>query len=318
MTRTAGYIFSVLALHAGNAAAEYPERPVRVIVGAAAGSAPDTNVRLLVAELTNQLGRQFVVDNRSGAGGSMGKQLLARATPDGYTIGYGNTASLAIARSTIAKLPYDLDRDFQPVSLISHTEIMLAGALTLPVKTVPELIDHAKKNPGTLVYGSGTMSTTYYLAGQMFNQLAGTQIKPVVFLGVQAIPAMTLGQVHITFNGIAALEQYVRSGRIRGIAVTSLKRSAAFPDLPAVAETLPGFEVTAWGGIIVPAGVPRGIVARLNGAIHKALAAPAMLDKFKMIGVEPAASTPAEFAAYIRNETAKWAGVVRAAGIKPD
>lgn len=300
------------------AVAAYPDRPIRFIVAAVAGSAPDTNSRAVTAELTTLLGQQFVVDNRGGAGGSIGTQLLARATADGYTVGYGNIASLAIAKSAIAKLPYDPEKDFAFVALTQYSVNMLAGAMSLPVKTVSELIDHAKKNPGKLVYAGASVSSTQYLSGQLFNQMAGTNIRAVSFLGAQAIPAMTMGQVHLTFNGISALEQYVRTGRIRGIAVTGSKRSAAFPDLPTIAETLPGYEVVPWGGIIAPAGVPKDVVARLNSAVNKALATPALLERFKALGVEPAGGTPEQFAQYVRKETVKWANVVRKAGIKPE
>jgi tripartite-type tricarboxylate transporter receptor subunit TctC len=308
----------VLAVSCNSVVAAYPERPVRFIVAAVAGSAPDINSRVLTTELANQLGQQFVVDNRGGAGGSIGTSLLARAPADGYTIGYGNVASLAIARSAIAKLPYDPERDFQPISLISHSANLLAAALSLPVNSVPELIDYAKKNPGKLVYGGATVSSTQYLSGQLFNQMAGTQIRAVSFLGVQAIPAMAMGQVHLTFNSISALEQFVRSGRIRALAVTGAKRSAAFPAVPTVAESLPGYEVVAWGGIIAPAGVPRNVLTRLNAAVNKALASPAVIEKYKLLDLEAAGGTPEQFAAHIRKEIAKWAEVVRKAGIRPE
>jgi len=309
---------TLACLMVAGAKAAYPERPVRFIVAAVAGSAPDTNSRAITIELTSQLGQQFVVDNRGGAGGSIGTALLARATPDGYTIGYGNIASLAIAKSAIAKLPYDPERDFQPIALTQYSMNMLAAALTLPVKTVPEIIDYAKKNPGKLVYAGATVSSTQYLSGQLFNQMASTQLRAVSFLGAQAIPAMSMGQVHLTFNGISALEQYVRTGRIRGIAVTGAKRSPAFPELPTIAESLPGYEVVAWGGLIAPAGAPRDVVARLNAAVNKALASPVLLEKYKTMGIDPAGGTPEQFAAHIKKEIAKWAEVVKKAGIKPE
>ncbi|MEQ1774364.1 MAG: tripartite tricarboxylate transporter substrate-binding protein [Burkholderiales bacterium] len=309
-------IVLVIANAAHLASAAYPERPVRFIVAAVAGSAPDTNSRAITTELTQQLGQQFIVDNRGGAGGSIGTQLLARAPADGYTIGYGNIASLAIARSAIPKLPYDPERDFQPVALTQHSVNMLAGAASFPVRTVPELIDYAKKNPGKVVYAGASVSSTQFLSGQLFNQMAGTQIKAVSFLGAQAIPAMAMGQVHFTFNGISALEQYVRTGRIRGIAVTGTRRSPAFPELPTVAESLPGYEVVPWGGVIAPAGVPKDVVMRLNAAVNKALASAVLLEKYKVMGIEPAGGTSEQFAAHIRKEIAKWADVVRKAGIK--
>lgn len=308
----------LLVLATGVAPAAYPERPVRFIVAAVAGSAPDTNSRVITAELTQLLGQQFIVDNRGGAGGSIGTALLARATPDGYTIGYGNIASLAIARSVIAKLPYNPERDFAPIALTQYSVNMLAGALSLPAKTVPEIIEFAKKNPGKLVYAGASVSSTQYLSGQLFNQMAGTQIRAVAFLGAQAIPAMTMGQVHLTFNGISALEQYVRTNRIRGIAVTGAKRSAAFPELPTIAESLPGYEVVPWGGIIAPAGVPKEVAARLNMVVNKVLSSPSLMEKFRALGVEPAGGTPEQFATHMRKETVKWADVVKKAGIRPE
>lgn len=162
------------------------------------------------------------------------------------------------------------------------------------------------------------MSSTQYLSGQLFNQMAGTQIRAVSFLGVQAIPAMAMGQVHLTFNSISALEQFVRSGRLRAIAVTGAKRSAAFPAVPTVAESLPGYEVVAWGGIIAPAGVPKNVLTRLNAAVNKALASPAVIEKYKLLDLEATGGTPEQFAAHIRKEIAKWADVVRKAGIRPE
>mgnify|MGYP003704372125 CR=1 FL=1 len=311
-------IFLVLILNMGNAAAAYPERPIRFVVAAVAGSAPDITSRLVTTEMTHELGQQFVVDNRGGAGGTLGMPLIARATPDGYTMGYGNIASLGIAPSVYAKLTYDPLKDFQPIGHIADSYNILAVALSFPVKTVAELIDYAKKNPGKLVYGGATVGSTQYMSGQLFNQMAGTNIRAVSFLGAQVIPAMALGQVHMTFNGSAALEQYIKSGRIRGLAVTGAKRLRAFPDLPTIAESgLPGFEVVAWGGIIGPAGLPPPVVARLNGVLNKVLKSAAGAEKLIGIGLEPGGGTPEQFGAYVRKEITKWSEITRKAGIKP-
>jgi tripartite-type tricarboxylate transporter receptor subunit TctC len=311
-------IFLVLILNMGNAAAAYPERPIRFVVAAVAGSAPDITSRLVTTEMTHELGQQFVVDNRGGAGGTLGMPLIARATPDGYTMGYGNIASLGIAPSVYAKLTYDPLKDFQPIGHIADSYNILAVALSFPVKTVAELIDYAKKNPGKLVYGGATVGSTQYMSGQLFNQMAGTNIRAVSFLGAQVIPAMALGQVHMTFNGSAALEQYIKSGRIRGLAVTGAKRLRAFPDLPTIAESgLPGFEVVAWGGIIGPAGLPPPVVARLNGVLNKVLKSAAGAEKLIGIGLEPGGGTPEQFGAYVRKEITEWSEITRKAGIKP-
>ncbi len=311
-------VLLMVALISWSAAAAYPNRPIRFVVAAVAGSSPDITSRLVTAEMTTELGQQFVVDNRGGAGGTLGMPLIARATPDGYTMGYGNIASLGIAPSVYAKLTYDPLKDFQPIGHIADSYNILAVALSFPVKTVAELIDHAKKNPGKLVYGGATVGSTQYMSGQLFNQMAGTNIRAVSFLGAQVIPAMALGQVQMTFNGSAALEQYIKSGRIRGLAVTGAKRLRAFPDLPTIAESgLPGFEVVAWGGIIGPVGMPPAIVARLNGVLNKVLKSPAGSEKLVSIGLEPGGGTPEQFGAHVRKDIAKWSEITRKAGIKP-
>ena len=317
--RSLGVLVFLAATHpALSAAAAYPERPMRFIVAAVAGSSPDITSRLVTTDMAAELGQQFVVDNRGGAGGTLGMPLIARATPDGYTIGYGNIASLGIAPSVYAKLSYDPLKDFQSIGHIADSYNILAVALSFPVKSVAELIDHAKKNPGKLVYGGATVSSTQYMSGQLFNQMAGTNIRAVSFLGAQVIPAMALGQVHMTFNGSAALEQYIKTGRIRGLAVTGLKRLRAFPDLPTLAESgLPGFEVVAWGGIIAPVGLPPAIAARLNSVLNKVLKSPAGAEKLVAMGLEPGGGTPEQFGAHIRKEIVKWGEITRKSGIKP-
>ena len=317
--RSLGVLVFLAATHpALSAAAAYPERPMRFIVAAVAGSSPDITSRLVTTDMAAELGQQFVVDNRGGAGGTLGMPLIARATPDGYTIGYGNIASLGIAPSVYANLSYDPLKDFQSIGHIADSYNILAVALSFPVKSVAELIDHAKKNPGKLVYGGATVSSTQYMSGQLFNQMAGTNIRAVSFLGAQVIPAMALGQVHMTFNGSAALEQYIKTGRIRGLAVTGLKRLRAFPDLPTLAESgLPGFEVVAWGGIIAPLGLPPAIVARLNSVLNKVLKSPAGAEKLVAMGLEPGGGTPEQFGAHIRKEIVKWGEITRKSGIKP-
>lgn len=295
-----------------------PERPIRFIVAAVVGSAPDITSRLTTVEMTTLLGQQFVVDNRGGAGGTLGMPLIARATPDGYTIGYGNSASLGIAPSVYAKLAYDPVRDFQPIGQISNSVNILAVALSFQVKSVSELIDYAKKNPGKLVYGGATVGSTQYMSGQLFNQMAGTNIRAVSFLGTQVIPAMALGQVHMTFNGSLALEQFIKSGRIRGLAVTGAKRLSAFPELPTLSESgLPGFEVVTWGGIVGPVGLPSAVVMRLNSVLNQVLKTPAVMEKYAALGLEPVGGTPEQFGAYIRKEITKWGEITRKAGIKP-
>jgi tripartite-type tricarboxylate transporter receptor subunit TctC len=296
----------------------YPERPVRFIVAGVAGGTIDISGRVIATQLTKQMGQEFVVDNRPGGSQTIGTSLLARARADGYTIGHGNVLNLAINRSVFAKLPYDPERDLQPIALTLRSFNMLTTSLELPVKSVPELIDYAKRNPSQLIYAVGAIGSSPHLTGELFKQLTGIQMRTVIIPAPQALAVVVMGQAHVWIQGITVLEQHVKMGRIRGLAVTGLRRSPSFPDLPTVAESgLPGFEVAPWGGVVAPTGVPKAIVTRLNAEINKALATPAVQEKFLPLGVEVFGSTPEQFADHIRKETVKWADVVRRAGIQP-
>jgi tripartite-type tricarboxylate transporter receptor subunit TctC len=301
------------------ALAAYPDRPVRFIVSSGAGGAPDFNARVLAAELSKQMGQQFVVDNRPGAGSTLGTAMMAKAPPDGYTIGYGTIGPLAIQRSLSRHLPYDADKDLRPVVLVTLTPNMLALAPSLPVASVKELIDHARANPGKLFFASTGTGASQHLTGELFKFMANVPIEHVPFK--QATPALadlTAGRVHLMFENINSVAPHVRSGRLRGLAVTTPKRVAAFPDMPVMAETVTGFESVSWGGIVVPAGVPSAIVARLNKEVNAALTLPHVREKFASFGVELAGGAPEVFAAQIRKDAAKWADVIRRAGVKPD
>jgi len=299
--------------------AAYPERPIRFIVPGAAGGAPDINVRIIVAEVARQMGQQFVVDNRPGAGGSIGTEIIAKASPDGYTIGTGNIATLAINRSVLTNLPYDPDK-LQPVVQWTYVPNLLAVTLSLPVKSVQELIDHARKNPGKLLFATPGIAGSLHMSGELFKLMTRTQIVHVPFkAAVMAHADLTAGRVHLMFDNIPSVGPHVKAGRLRGLAVTTAKRVPAYSELPTVAEAgVPGFEVTAWGGVIMPNGVPKAIVARLNAEVNKALALPHVREKLTSLGSEVVGGTPEAFAEHIRRETAKWADVVTRAGIKID
>ena len=301
-------------------AADYPVRPVRYIVPSAPGGSPDITARILAAELGRQLGQQVVVDNRVGASGIIGTDLIAKAAPDGYTIGQGLTPALAVLRSLVPKIPYDADQDFQAVAPYYFTPNMLAISPALPVKSVRELIDYAKKHPGALLFASSGNGTTFHLSGELFKLMSGAQMVHVPYKAVQlAMTDLAAGRVHLMFNSVASIEPHVRAGRLRGLAVTSLKRSAAFPDLPTVSEAgLPGFEVIAWAGVIAPANTPGSVVARLNAEVNKALASPAVGGKLTALGYELFGGTPEQFAAHVRKEAVKWGDVVKRAGVTID
>ena len=266
------------------------------------------------------MGKQFVVDNRPGASGSIGTDLIARATADGYTIGNGNFPTLVTNRSILPKLPYDPDRDIQPVAMTVVAPNMLAVALSLPVKSVQELIDHARKYPGKLLFASSGNGTSLHLAGELLKRRTGTQMTHVPYKAAQqGITDMIGGQIHLMFDNVQSIGPHARSGRVRGLAVTTLQRLSAYPELPTVAESgVPNFEVVPFGGIVAPSGVSKSIVNRLNAEVNKALASSSVKEKFGALGVMPTGGTPEEFAAYIKREVIKWTEVIKGANIKAD
>ena len=301
-------------LHA--AAAEYPERPIRFIVPYGAGSGPDITARLFANELSKQLGQQIVFDNRPGAGGSIGTEMIVRAPADGYTIGFGGISVFAINPAVI-KLPYDPDKDLLKVVQTYFNPGMLAANLSLPVNSMKSLIDYAKNNPRKLSFGSSGNGTSSHLSGELLKIMTGTQMEHVPYKSPeQGITDTIGGRLPLMFNNIGPLLPHVKEGRLRGLGVTSPRRSPAIPELPAIAETVHGFEVTVWGGVVVPAGVPKTIVAQLNAAINKVLAMPAMKEKYAAIGYEVVGGTPAQFDTYVKKEIAKWANVVKRSGAK--
>lgn len=300
-------------------AADYPARPIRFIVPYGAGSGPDITARLFVTDLSKQLEQQIVVDNRPGAGGSIGTEMIVRATPDGYTIGFGGISAFAINPAVLGKLPYDPDKDLQKVVQTYFNPGLLAVTLSLPVNSVKELIDYAKNNPGKLSFGSSGNGTSSHLSGELLKLMTGTQMVHVPYKTPdQGITDTIGGRLPVMFNNMGPMLPHVKAGRIRGLGVTSLKRSPAIPELPAIAETVPGFEVTVWGGVVVPVGVPKTIVARLNAEINKALASLALKEKYAAIGYELVGGTPEQFDAFVKKEIAKWAKVVKAARISLD
>jgi len=309
---------ALVALSMQSAVAEYPERPVRFIVPSAVGGGPDVSSRLLVAELSKQLGKQFIVDNRPSVGGIVGTEMIARAAPDGYTLGQGNFTSLGTARSMFAKLPFDPDRDLQMIGQTGVTPNLLAVTLSLPVKSVQELVEHARRNPGKLMFASNGNGSSMHLSGELFKRMTGTQLVHVPYKGTQqGITDLIGGQVHLMFDNVTSIGVHVRAGRLRGIAVTTMTRVPAYPELPTVAESgVPQFEVVTFGGVIGPAGMSKKIIARLNAEINSAIASGAFRDKYAELGSIPTGGTPEEFAAFIKRQVAKWATVINDANIK--
>ena len=299
------------------AAAEYPDRPIRFLVSSGAGGSPDITARIFAAELTKQLGQQVVVDNRPGAGSVMGTTLMAKAPPDGYTIGYGTIAPIAIQRSLQPSLPYDPDKELQAVVQITSTPNLLAASKSLSVSSVTALIGYARNSPGTLLYASTGTGTSQHLTGELFKLMTGVQMTHVPFkAATMALTDVIGGRVQLMFENISSVGQHVKSGKVQGFAVTSSKRVAAFPDLPTMDEAgVPGFESISWGGIVVPAGTPSVIVARLNREVNAAIALPHVKEKYTGFGNDLVGGTPAQFTAQITKDTLKWADVIKRAGV---
>lgn len=301
------------------AAAEYPDHPIRFIVPQAAGSATDTVARLLGAELAQELGQQIIVEDRPGGALTIGLDLVAKSPPDGYTIGMGPIGALAITRHMVAKLPYDIERDFQPIALVARGHLLLAVSPNLPIHSVQELIDYARKNPGKLSNASSSNGSPGHVGGELFKFMTGTQIQHVPYRGGSlAINDLIAGHVDLMFESLQSIAPFAAAGKVRALGVSGAHRSPAFPDLPTIGESVPGYLAPTWTGVIAPAGVPRPVVDKLNAAINKVLTSEAFKQKFAKIGDEPAGGTPEDFASTIRTDSAKWADVVKRSGARLD
>ena len=309
---------AVATLAAESALAQsYPTRPVRLIAASAPGGTSDILARLLAQHLTADLGQQFVVDNRAGASGIIGTDLVAKAAPDGYTL-LLIQPSLTINPHIFAKVPYDAVRDFAPISLVVDVPQIVSVHPSVQAKSIKDLIALAKADPGKITNGSPGAGTHPHLTSERFQQVAGIKLQQVVYKGVgPAFIALISGEVAVVFSAASSATPHIKGGKIRAIGVTSLKRLSALPDVATVAETLPGFESSQWFGILAPAGTPRPIIERLHQAITKACRTSDVKEKFAAMSIEPVNSTPEEFAKVIRDEIVTWAKVVKAAGIKP-
>lgn len=301
------------------AAAAWPEKPIRLIVPSAPGGAADALMRALAQQLAIQLGTPFVVDNKPGGSYVIGTMDLVKAEPDGYTLAYGNVVSLATNRSLLATVPYEVDRDLTLISNVLRVSNMMVVNPSVPVKTVPELIAYAKKNPGQLAFASEGNGTTSHLGVEMFKATTGVHLLHVPYRSAtSAMTDVIGGGVQLMMVNTPVAGPQVLSGRVRALGVSSPQRSPLFPDVPTIAESVPGFEVTAWGGIVGPAKMPAEIVNRLNAEIRTALNLPAIRERFKALGADPSPSTPQEFMALSRSETARWAKIIKFSGAKVD
>jgi tripartite-type tricarboxylate transporter receptor subunit TctC len=302
------------------ARAAWPDRPIRLVVPSQAGGSPDAICRALTPELVKSLGQPIIVDNKPGASGIIGMQEIARAQPDGYTLGYGNVGTLAINRSLYKKLPYDADRQLAPVALLGYVQNALVVRNDLPVKNVKELIALAKAQPGRLVMGSAGNGTTGHLGGELFKSMTGTFIVHVPYRGSpQAIQDLMGGQIDLMFDNLGSIGPFIKNSRVRALAVSGRSRSVLLPDVPTISEAgVPGYEMTAWGGIVAPAGVPRELVVRLNGEINKAMGGAALRDRFATLSFEPTIGPPERLFERAVRERGMWADIIKRSGAQVD
>jgi tripartite-type tricarboxylate transporter receptor subunit TctC len=313
-------LFVLFAVAFSANAQTYPSRPIRFVVPYPAGGPLDTVARLLAQKVSESVKQPVIVDNKPGAGGNIGAADVAKAPPDGYTLLMGAVATHAINPTLYASIPYDPIRDFTPIMQVASTPNVLVVNPSIPASTVKEFIAYAKANPNKLNFGSGSTGSAGHLAGELFKTMAGVEMTHIPYKG--AAPAMTDligGQIQLMFDNLASSLAQVRAGKVKAIAVTTAKRTALAPDLPTIAESgLPGFDISTWFGIFAPGGIPKDVAARLHEEFARALAQPDVREKMLNLGAEPVGSTPEQFAAYIKAEADKYAGVIRASGAKAD
>ena len=322
LTRSLGYLLlgcAALALSSA-ARAEYPDKPIRLIVPQAAGSATDTVARILAAELGPQLGGTVIVEDKPGGALTIGMDLVAKSPPDGYTLAIGPIGAMAITRHIVAKLPYNIERDFQPIALIVHGHLMLAVSAKSDIKSVKELIAKAKANPGKLTNASSSNGSPGHVGGELFKFMTGTEIQHVPYRGgAAAINDLVAGHVDLMFESLNSIASVAKSGEVRALGVSGDKRSSAFPDVPTIAEAgVLGYSAPTWTSLVGPAGMPQPIVEKINAAVNRAIQTPAFKARFSAIGDEPAGGTPKNLADTIARDSAKWKAVVERAGVKLD
>ena len=309
-----------LWLTAGDAPAQtsYPDQPIRILVGFTPGVAPDVTSRLLGEKLTEAWGKPVVVENVSGAGGNLAVERVAKAAPDGHTLVMGGNSALVISPSLFAKLPYDPMKDFAYITQVFTVANILVVRNDVPANTIQELVALAKAKPNYLIAGHAGIGTSQHLAGELFKVMAGVEMQQVPYRGSTAVlPDLLAGQLNIFFGNITNVLPLIRDGKLRALGLTARKRSPLAPELPTIEELgFPGFEATAWFGLMAPAGTPQPIIDKLHKETVRILALPDVKAKLEGLGVQLVGNTPAEFAALIGTETPAWAKVIKQAGIK--
>ncbi|OGA02935.1 MAG: hypothetical protein A3I00_09180 [Betaproteobacteria bacterium RIFCSPLOWO2_02_FULL_64_12] len=314
-------VFAAALTPAYGQSSAFPSKPIRLITLTSAGGSLDLLARTLAQRLTEQMGQTVVVENRTGAGGNIGADVVAKAAPDGYTIGMCTASTHGINPSLYgAKMPFDALKDFAPITIAAQMSNVLVVNPSLPVKNVAELVAYARANPGKLSFGSAGSGTTQHLSGELFNMVAGVNMIHVPYRGAAAaVPDLVSGRLQLMFISIADGVTHVRAGKLRAIAVTTVKRAGTMPELPTVAEQgYPSFNVSVWFGLVAPANTPPDIVNRYNREIAAALAQPEVKQRLSKLGMDLGTMSPEQFAGFIREEIEKWAKVVKASGARVD
>jgi tripartite-type tricarboxylate transporter receptor subunit TctC len=307
----------LMASNTAMAQAAYPNKPIRLIVTFPTGGAPDTLARLFSEKA--QLGQPIVVDNKPGAGGNIGSDIVAKSAGDGYTIVMGTVGTHSINGALYEKMPYDMVKNFTPITLIASTPNLLVVNNDLPVKTVSELITYMKANPNKLSFGSPGIGTSVHMSGELFKSLTGTTMTHVPYKGRQFfIPDLIGGSIQLVFDNMPSALPMAKEGKIRAVAQTGSKRSSAAPDIPTVAETLPGFEATSWFAMFAPANTPKAVIDRINAEALRVFKLPDVAERLKTLGLDPVLSSPDELAKYQAAEIVKWAKVVKESGAKAE
>jgi tripartite-type tricarboxylate transporter receptor subunit TctC len=315
------FVIPAQVLAADNPASSYPNKPIKLIVPYTAGGGYDVVARLLAQRLSERWGQQVLVDNRAGANGNIGAGMVAKSDPDGYTLLLGGIGPNAINPSIYGdKTGYDAIKDFAPVMLVATFQNIVAVNASVPVKSIKELIALAKAKPGEINYASAGSGSTQHLSGELFKTMAGVELTHIPYKGsAPAQAAVLANEVSLIFNSTPTTLPHIKTGRLRGLAVTALHRSPEAPDLPTVAEAgVPGYEVIGWYGVLAPAGTPKPIVAKINSELDKILQLPAIKARFKELGVDTDGGSPEQFAEFIKKEVTKWAKVVKDSGAKAD
>ena len=297
----------------------YPSKPIKIVVPFPAGGIADLYARLIGARLTDTWGQPIVVENRTGAGGNIGADAVAKSSPDGYTLVMGSFGTHAVNVSLFSAMPYDPVKDFAPIILVLEAEGLLVVHPSIPAQSVLDLIAYARAHPGKLTYASAGMGTASHLAGELFKTMAKVEMTHVPYKGnVPAITDLLAGQTSLLFGTMPTVLPHAKAGKLRALATIGSVRSAAAPDLPTVAETLPGFEVNNWVGLLAPAGTPSFIVRMWNTEVNKIMTSPEIKQRLPIEGARYAPNTPEQFGAFIKSEIAKWAPVVKASGARVD